>query len=195
MLTAALFGSAAAAADGIGAPERASVPALVQHAAAHALPADASNVRIAMTENDGLDVIVQSLGGVSAPGVADSAAVRFQQTGGAWAVDTGPGCGGPWTQVAANQSTPTATPVSGGLLQLCVAAYSPIVHGTLTAVYNSLGQARTVNTVPLETYVADTVPGESPSGWATLGGAGPQGMDWGFQELEAQAVAVRSYVL
>ena len=43
--------------------------------------------------------------------------------------------------------------------------------------------------------MADTVPGESPSSWATLGGAGPQGMDWGFQELEAQAIAVRSYVL
>ncbi len=55
--------------------------------------------------------------------------------------------------------------------------------------------ARTVNTLPLEQYVADTVPGESPSSWANLGGAGPQGMDWGFQELEAQAVAVRSYVL
>ena len=43
--------------------------------------------------------------------------------------------------------------------------------------------------------MADTVPGESPSSWATLGGAGPQGQNWGFQELEAQAVAVRSYVL
>ena len=43
--------------------------------------------------------------------------------------------------------------------------------------------------------MADTVPGESPSSWASLGGAGPQGMDWGFQELEAQAIAVRSYVL
>ncbi len=69
------------------------------------------------------------------------------------------------------------------------------MHGTLTALYNSLGQARSVNTLPLEQYVADTVPGESPSSWASLGGAGPQGMDWGFQELEAQAVAVRSYVL
>ena len=49
--------------------------------------------------------------------------------------------------------------------------------------------------MPLEQYVADTVPGESPSSWASLGGAGPQGMNWGFQELEAQAVAVRSYVL
>ena len=95
-----------------------------------------------------------------------------------------------------NQTTPTASPLSGGLLQLCVVqAAVPTVHGTLTALYNSLAQARTVNTLALEQYVADTVPGESPSSWATLGGAGPQGQDWGFQELEAQAVAVRSYVL
>ena len=52
-----------------------------------------------------------------------------------------------------------------------------------------------MNTLPLEEYVADTVPGESPSTWGSLGGAGPQGEDWGFQELESQAVAVRSYVL
>ena len=32
-------------------------------------------------------------------------------------------------------------------------------------------------------------------GWGALGGAGPQGQPWGFQELEAQAVAVRSYVM
>ena len=39
------------------------------------------------------------------------------------------------------------------------------------------------------------MPGESPAGWGTLGGSGPQGEAWGFQELEAQAVAVRSYVM
>ena len=127
-------------------------------------------------------------------GRAVAAAVRFHQRGATWEVDTGPGCAGPWTQVSANQTHPGRAG-GGGLLTLCVAGGSPTVHGTLTAVYNSLGQARTVNTLPLEQYVADTVPGESPSGWATLGGAGPQGMDWGFQELEAQAVAVRSYVL
>jgi SpoIID/LytB domain protein len=162
----------------------------------NALPSDSSSVRIAMTENDGLDVIVAgSGGGVSAPGVPEATAVRFQQSGtGSWNVDTGPGCAGPWTQILANQTTPTASPV-GGLLTLCVAGYSPTVHGTLTAVYNSSGQARTVNTLPLEQYVADTVPGESPSSWSSLGGSGPQGMAWGFQELEAQAVAVRSYVL
>jgi len=149
-----------------------------------------------MTENDGLDVIVAgSGGGVSAPGVPNAPAVRFHQTAATWEVDTGPGCAGPWTQVLANQTTPTAVPVGAGLLTLCVANYSPTVHGDLTALYNSTGQARSVNTVPLEQYVADTVPGESPSSWGSLGGAGPQGMDWGFQELEAQAVAVRSYVL
>ena len=163
----------------------------------HALPSDSTDVNIAMTENDGLDVIVAaSGGGVSAPGVANAAAVRFQQSGsGSWNIDTGPGCAGPWSQVSADQGgTPTASPV-GGLLTLCVASYSPTVHGTLSALYNSVGQARTINTLPLEQYVADTVPGESPSSWASLGGPGPQSMPWGFQELEAQAVAVRSYVL
>ena len=65
---------------------------------AHALPGDATDVRIDMTENDGLDVIVAASGGaVSAPGVpAGAAAVRFHQTAGTWEVDTGSGCGGPW---------------------------------------------------------------------------------------------------
>ncbi len=195
VVPAALFGPASPAAADLGAPDRPSVPALVPSPQAHAVPSDTTDVKVAMTENDGLDVIVQSSGGVSAPGVSSAPAVRFQQTGGTWAVDTGLTCSGPWTQVLANQTTPTASPVGNGLLTLCVASYSPTVHGTLTALYNSANQARTVNTLPLEQYVADTVPGESPSSWANLGGSGPQGMDWGFQELEAQAVAVRSYVL
>ncbi len=193
----ALLGLASPAAGDLSAPARASVPAEIDASQAHTLPGDATDVRIDMTENDGLDVIVAGSGGtVSAPGVAGAAAVRFQQSGtGTWNVETGGGCAGPWSNaVATNQTNPTASPV-GGLLTLCVAGYSPTVHGTLTGMYNSLGQARSVNTLPLEQYVADTVPGESPSSWASLGGAGPQSMDWGFQELEAQAVAVRSYVL
>ncbi|HEX4126861.1 MAG TPA: SpoIID/LytB domain-containing protein [Acidimicrobiales bacterium] len=193
----ALLGVGPAAAAGVNAPDRASVPAESNSSEAHALPGDSTNVRIDMTENDGLDVIVQASGGnVTAPGVAPTgvAAVRFHQTSGSWEVDTGPGCAGPWAPVATSQTAPAATAV-GGLLTLCVAGGSPTVHGTLTAMYNSAGAARSVNTLPLEQYVADTVPGESPSSWATVGGAGPQGMNWGFQELEAQAVAVRSYVL
>ncbi len=198
----ALFGLASpAAAANIGAPDRSSVPAESHSPEAHGLPGDATDVRIDMTENDGLDVIAAASGNgatVSAPGASAAAAVLFQPAGtGIWTVFTGPGCAGPWSQVAANQIDPTASPGGGGLLMLCIAqpGYSPIVRGTLTGMYNSNNQARTVNTLPLEQYVADTVPGESPSGWATLGEAGPQGMNWGFQELEAQAVAVRSYVL
>jgi SpoIID/LytB domain protein len=196
----ALLGLASpAAATDLGAPDRASVPMESHAAQSHALPGDGTEVRIDMTENDGLDMIVEASGvgaSVSAPGVSSAAAVRFQQSGtGTWNVETGNGCGGPWSApVLTNQINPVATPVSG-LLTLCVASGSPTVHGTFTAMYNSVGQARSVNTLPLEQYVADTVPGESPSSWATLGGAGPQGMNWGFQELEAQAVAVRSYVL
>ena len=56
------------------------------------------------------------------------------------------------------------------------------------------GRPATVNTLPLEQYVADVAPAESPS---TLGrarrGRAP-GRDWGFQQSEAQTVAARSYV-
>jgi SpoIID/LytB domain protein len=183
VMPAALFGPASTAA------------ASLRSAQANDLPSDSMNVRIAMTENNDNDVIVAGSGGqVSAPGVSGAAAVLMQPVAGSWTIYTGPGCAGPWSQVSSNQSSPTASPV-GGLLTLCVSGGSPTVHGTLGGVFNSDGAARTVNTLPLEQYVADTVPGESPSGWSSLGGAGPQGMGWGFQELEAQAVAVRSYVL
>ncbi|HEX3979723.1 MAG TPA: SpoIID/LytB domain-containing protein, partial [Acidimicrobiales bacterium] len=69
------------------------------------------------------------------------------------------------------------------------------MHGSIEATYNSNGAARTVNEVPLEQYVEGVVPNESPAGWGSLGVAGSQGQPWGFQELEAQAVAVRSYVM
>jgi SpoIID/LytB domain protein len=150
-----------------------------------------------MTENDTDSVIVYSPAGVSAPGVTDAKAVYFDKaTAPKWSVWAGTSCAGPWTPVSTGQATPVATPVAvSEPLQICVSGGNTTVDGSVGAVYNSLGQARTVNTLPLEQYVADTVPGESPSYWATMGGLGPQGHDWGFQELEAQAVAVRSYVL
>ena len=145
-----------------------------------------------MTENNGLDVIVASVGAACRrPGVADSPAVRVPaRPAGTWDVDTGPGCGGPWTPVLANQTHAHGLAGRRRTPELCVAGGSPIVHGTLTALYNSAGAGRTVNTLPLEQYVADTVPGESPSSWAQPGRGGSPGQDWGFQELEAQAVAV-----
>ncbi|MGH8980061.1 MAG: SpoIID/LytB domain-containing protein [Acidimicrobiales bacterium] len=152
-----------------------------------------------MTENDTSPVIVSSPGGIDAPGVSGAAAVKFTPVGGGtWSVYTATSCSGAWTEVAgASVATPTAQPAAAGdLLTLCAANGTDTQdQGTITGIYNSNGDARTVNTLPLEEYVADVTTGESPSYWGTAGGAGPQTHDWGFQELEAQAVASRSYVL
>jgi SpoIID/LytB domain protein len=157
------------------------------------------NVIVAMTENNGSDLIATAASGtLTATGVTGPAtAVLFHLVGpgSVYDVSTGPGCAGPWgTPVATNVTEPTATATNGGPVELCQPGPSIEMHGSLTALANSLGQARTVNTLPLEQYVADVAPAESPSSWAALGGAGPQGEPWGFQQSEAQTVAARSYV-
>jgi SpoIID/LytB domain protein len=165
-------------------------------------PAPASlnggNVIVAMTENNGNDLIATAASGtLTATGVTGPAtAVLFHLVGpgSLYDVYTGPGCAGPWGLVASDVTEPTAAATNGGPVELCQPGPSIEMHGSLTALANSLGQARTVNTVPLEEYVADVAPSESPSSWATLGGAGPQGEPWGFQQSEAQTVAARSYV-
>jgi SpoIID/LytB domain protein len=83
---------------------------------------------------------------------------------------------------------------NAGPVELCQGGPSIELHGSLSAVATSAEQARTVNTLPLEQYVADVAPSESPSTWGSLGAAGPQGENWGFQQSEAQTVAARSYV-
>jgi SpoIID/LytB domain protein len=170
---------------------------------------EATQVRVALTENDGNTVIVTSgspfrVNGTSIA-VAAGQAVLMSPAGGSWDVAVGPGCGGPWTTEATGVSDPTAVPVTDpGLgdpstaqqaLQLCQVGGNLTVRGSIEALYNSDMAPRTVNTLPLEQYVSGVVPNESPSGWGTLRPAGPQGQPWGFQELEAQAVAVRSYVM
>jgi SpoIID/LytB domain protein len=166
-------------------------------------PQDATTVRVDMTENDGNQVIVTSGTPFTVGGTAFGAnqVALMVPNGGSWNLWSGPaGCAGPWQLLAQNVPTLlTASPSPDDgtqTLTLCLGGPDNVtMHGTITAEYNSNGAARTVNTVPLEQYVDGVVPNESPAGWGTLGGAGPQGQDWGFQELEAQAVAVRSYVM
>ena len=139
------------------------------------------NVNISMEENAGLDVIVNSTAGVSAPGVpsASGRAVppdRDVLGGRHRRRVLGPLGAGADQPDDARRPRPSTVVSSNS----ASASGSPTVHGTLTALYNSLGQARTVNTLPLEQYVADTVPGESPSSWASLGGAGPAGPGLGL---------------
>ena len=167
-------------------------------------PAPASfndgNVIVAMTENNGDDLIATAASGtVSVAGVTAAAtAVLFHLIGpgSLYDVYVSGGCAGQggWQLTGTAITEPTAVATNGGPVELCQPGPSIEMHGSLSAVATSTEQARTVNTLPLEQYVADVAPSESPSTWATLGGAGPQGQNWGFQQSEAQTVAARSYV-
>ena len=52
-----------------------------------------------------------------------------------------------------------------------------------------LGENRTVNSVPIESYLRGVVPRESPASWGLAGGGA------GANALRAQSVAARSYAL
>jgi SpoIID/LytB domain protein len=157
------------------------------------------NVLVAMTENDGNDLIATAASGsVSVTGLANpvTAVLLRLVSPNNYDVYTSGGCAGQggWALAATGINNPTASAQNGGPMELCEGGTNIEVHGTLTALANSDGDARTVNTLPLEQYVADVAPSESPTSWSQLGGAGPQGLDWGFQQSEAQTVAARSYV-
>jgi SpoIID/LytB domain protein len=158
------------------------------------------DVIVAMTENSGDDLIATAASGtVSVAGVttaAPAALFHLIGPGSLYDVYVSGGCAGQggWQLTGTAITEPTVAATNGGPVDLCQPGPSIEVHGSLSAVATSTGQARTVNTLPLEQYVADVAPSESPSTWGALGGAGPQGENWGFQQSEAQTVAARSYV-
>ncbi|HLI74133.1 MAG TPA: SpoIID/LytB domain-containing protein [Acidimicrobiales bacterium] len=177
-----------------------------------------TTVTVAITENAGNDVIVTSGSPFAVPAASQTVpaggGARFVLTdpvNNRWSVYVAPsqGCaGGPaaWgppvaTNVAAPQAVPGAEPfpsdgnLVGEVLDLCQLGGNIALRGTVGGTMSSAGQARTVDVVPLGEYVADVTPSESPVSWGSLGAPGSQGAPLGFQELEAQAVAVRSYVM
>ncbi|HMD46638.1 MAG TPA: SpoIID/LytB domain-containing protein [Acidimicrobiales bacterium] len=164
---------------------------------------DATTVRVALTENNGLNPIVAGNGAnVNVPGTATSAPAVLMTPGnpGTWNISMGPTCGGPWTPASSNvpSAQTTTANVSGGTVSVCMVAGNKTVHGAIQGAFNASAAVRTVNVVNIGQYLADVVPSESSGGWGQLGPASPpppQGEPWGFQELEAQAVAARSYVL
>jgi SpoIID/LytB domain protein len=123
---------------------------------------------------------------------------------GTWTVFRGPGCAGPWTQVTTasdnggpvpaqadpSDGAPTAT--ESQVLALCEGSTKLYVRGSIRGAEIG-GAARTVNVLPMDEYLQGVVPSESPAGWGSVGSSGPQGQPEGFQALEAQAVAARSY--
>ena len=161
-----------------------------------------------LTTRDGHPTIVAQAQGLlslsPASGVTcvagTACAVMIQRTGpGTWTVSQGTACdGGPagWkatgTVVKAPAIVVTATAGTTDnrdqMLQSCESGGTRWLRGDLWAVDTGTSQA-TVNHVPLESYVRGVVPNESPASWGTLGGGA------GLQELEAQAVASRSYAL
>ena len=74
-------------------------------------------------------------------------------------------------------------------IQRCVSASEQRYYrGELRAVHNN-GSQRTVNAVPLESYLRAVVPLEMPASWALLGDGD------GAQALQSQAVSARSYAM
>lgn len=142
-------------------------------------------------------------------------AVEIKKSGvltGLWELETASSCSAKtWTEVATGLTDPTALPASlapgappSELLTLCEASGRDVTFRGRLEAYDYLAgplrrqhQERTIDLVGIEQYVADVTPSESPSDWGSFGGrsAAPQGEPWGFQELEAQAVAARTYLL
>ena len=165
-------------------------------------------IRVRLVENDGNDVIVTSGTAFTAAGMpfaAGQGVLMHLASPGTWTISSGPGCAGPWTQVgtasdaggsgpqaAATPSTDAASATTTSALQLCRADVNLYVRGSLQGAEIG-GVARTVNVLPVEQYLRGVVPSESPPSWGGLGSAGAQGHPEGFQALEAQAVAARSY--
>ncbi|MGH9307644.1 MAG: SpoIID/LytB domain-containing protein [Acidimicrobiales bacterium] len=167
-----------------------------------------SPIRVRIDENSNNDVIVTSTSAftvatstTSIPYAAGTGAM-MRDNAGSWTIYASGGCAGQggWTAVGTSSLPPVATPASmdpnaaqSQLLQLCM---NPIkwYRGQIQAA-DFQGASRTVNILPIESYLRGVVPSESPDYWATLGSAGPQGQPQGFQALEVQAVAARSYAL
>ena len=165
-------------------------------------------IRVRLVENDGNDVIVTSGAPFSAAGrsmAAGQAVLMHLASPGSWTVSTGPGCAGPWTpagtasdgggsgpQAVATSSADAASATTTSALQLCQAGGNLYVRGSLQGAEIG-GVARTVNVLPVEQYLRGVVPRETSPSWGAQGSAGAQGHPQGFQALEAQAVAARSY--
>lgn len=168
-------------------------------------------ISVSIMENRNAPVTVTSrstyhFGPVTVPAGVAARAVLDRATG-LWSVSTGSGCRATsWKTQASALRNPVAVPVATAwtatpnqLLTLCLpGGRTETVRGEVEAYdYDGNGtpKERELNIIRLQQYLGDVVPSESSAGWGEVGGAGPQSEPWGFQELEAQAVAARTYAL
>jgi len=171
-------------------------------------------LRVRIVENDGAALQVTSAAPfhVAQWEIPASGAARARRSSsGHFLIEQGESCTGPWTQLGTVDHPPLFTPSHpdaragvmtaphNTLLQLCISQTAnettgettqETIHwlrGTLEAQEEN-EQMRTVNILPLATYLIGVVPQEMPAYWAT------QGEGRGAHALRAQAVAARSYV-
>ena len=163
-------------------------------------------ISVDINENDERPVIVTSASAFSFGGHSflPGQAVRAVLSSGQWSLSEAPSCSSTnWTPVASQLLNPVATPGSlepsaslSQVLTICEHGGAQLaVRGTVEA-YDAPHGAVTLNLLPLEEYVRGVVSGEVTWSWGLFGGTegAPQHEPWGFQALEAQAVATRSYL-
>ncbi len=162
-------------------------------------------ISVDLNENDGDPVVVTSesafsFGATTFPG---GQAVRAVLSQGTWTLSSAAGCSSTtWMPVASQVANPVAVPsslspyaTSAQVLTICEHDGVDLpVRGTVEA-YDSPRGAVTLSILPIEEYVRDVVSAEVSWTWGLLGGRtrSSQVHAWGFQALEAQAVATRSY--
>jgi SpoIID/LytB domain protein len=132
------------------------------------------NISVHITRKDNTGVIVLNaaeFGGPPAVYVERSADNTF-------AVRTGPGCAGPWSEPATATAPVGLNPKPGQLLTLCEPNGMTAYRGAFQVIDN--GGSKLLNLVATEDYVKGVVPRE-------------MGSSFHPQALRAQAVAARSY--
>ena len=165
-------------------------------------------VSVELNENDGAPVVVTSPLGV----LLRRARVQWRPSRPCrplrWPLDSLRGRraasrrDGPASRQAS--SNPLAEPVLAAahsraerqVLTICEADGTALaVRGTVEA-YDSPRGAVTLSILPVEEYVRSVISTEVSWSWGLFGGTlgSPQGRPWGFQALEAQAIASRTYV-
>ncbi len=181
-------------------------------------PAAEGSVTVAILENAGYPVTVTSKSAFTFGGIKFAAGTAGQasmdKVTGDFTISEASGCTAPpsgWKvlQTGITSGEVTALPASTSpsapsseLLTLCRGdGVDETLRGSVIAYRydntntNNKPLIRTINELPAESYVADVTTAESSAGWGEVGGPGPQGQQWGFQALEAQAVAARTYLL
>ena len=158
------------------------------------LAAPGPDITVHLVELDGHNTIAAAVDGGALVATwtggtpISAAAFEVATSGGTHDIFSGPGCAGPWQQVATTATAVTivsaqAGSVASSELEACIPGIGARTYQGSLVTQPGGG---TDNVLPLEDYVDGVVPAESPVIWASLGGQA---------ELEAQAVAARSYAL